>query len=59
MSIERILNKRSGAICELCGHEENLTVYSIQPIQDHRKENGSLFGCNTCLEQIENPEKTE
>lgn len=57
MSIERELRKRSEAKCELCGNEENLSVYEVQP----KKKGGiddSLFACSTCIEQIEDPEKT-
>ena len=54
MSLERIVKKRSNSSCELCGSTEELRIYNVPPIQDNRKENGVLYGCNTCLEQIEN-----
>lgn len=59
MNFERVLKKRSQSACELCGSSEELRVYNVQPIQENRKENGSLYGCNTCIEQIETPEKTD
>lgn len=58
MSLDRELNKRSGGACELCTSSENLQTYAVTP----QKLGGiaeSIHACSTCVEQIENPEKTE
>jgi len=36
--------------CELCSSQENLTSYSVEPT------GSSITVCQTCLEQIENPD---
>ena len=58
MSIERELNKRSGAKCELCGAEENLKVYQVLPTQKGGIDE-AIFACNTCIDQIENPDNVD
>jgi protein PhnA len=58
MNIEKELGKRSNNQCELCTSAEKLSVLEIQPV----KKNGldaHLMVCETCKEQIEDPEKTE
>ncbi|WP_028486453.1 PhnA domain-containing protein [Thiomicrorhabdus chilensis] len=54
MSIEQNLMERSGSKCELCGNEENLSVYEVTP-SDGTADTAILV-CQTCKEQIENPE---
>ncbi|WP_417941577.1 PhnA domain-containing protein [Flavobacterium sp. RS13.1] len=58
MSIERELNKRSGSKCELCGAEENLKVYTVLPTKKGGIDE-AVFACNTCIDQIENPDKVD
>lgn len=58
MSTETALRERSGSKCELCGATQGLLVYAVPPESDDRADNGVLI-CSTCLEQIEDPEKTE
>jgi len=58
MSIERELKKRSDSKCELCGNDENLKVYVIPPTKSESLDK-ALLACNTCVEQIENPEDTD
>jgi len=58
MSTEAALRERSGSKCELCGATQGLLVYAVPPESDDRADNGVLI-CPTCLEQIEDPEKTE
>lgn len=56
MLLERELQKRSGSRCELCGNDENLSVYTVLDI----KENGlktALYACNTCTEQMDDADK--
>jgi len=55
MSIERDIQKRSGAVCELCGNTENLAIYHVPPNHDHALEK-SIHACETCISQIEDPE---
>lgn len=58
MSTEKALQARSESKCELCGATESLGVYEVPP-----NSNGStdecLLICETCREQIENPEKID
>lgn len=58
MSTEKALRTRSESKCELCGATEGLGVYEIPP-----RSNGSVdecvLICETCREQIENPEKVD
>ncbi|MCJ7716988.1 MAG: PhnA domain-containing protein, partial [Anaerolineales bacterium] len=49
------LQERSGAKCELCGATEELSVYMVQPVSTGGID-GSLLVCQTCLQQIENPD---
>ena len=58
MSIEKELFDRSGSKCELCSATENLKVYEVPPVSTGGMD-GSLMACNTCIEQIENPEITD
>lgn len=57
MSVLKQLEERSGSKCELCSSVENLQVYEVPPVSTGGVD-GSLLGCNTCVEQIESPEKT-
>lgn len=58
MSLEKELMQRSDSLCELCGNQGNLGVYNIAdfPLEDL---DASFMCCETCMEQIENPEKVE
>jgi protein PhnA len=58
MSIEKELLERCGSKCELCSATENLKVYEVPPVSTGGMD-GSLMACNTCIEQIENPEITD
>ncbi|CAM1358426.1 PhnA domain-containing protein [Tenacibaculum xiamenense] len=55
MSLLQELQARSGHQCELCGSKENLSIYEVPPISTGGVD-GSLLGCNTCIDQINNPE---
>ena len=55
MTIEQTLLARSGSKCELCNSETNLSVYEVPPLTDANADNCVLV-CDTCLDQIENPE---
>ncbi len=58
MNTEKILQARSESKCELCTSTENLSVYMIppDPVDDAEK---SLFLCQPCLQQIEDPNKVD
>ena len=58
MSVLNELQDRSNSTCELCGATERLTVYEVPPVSK-RGIDGSLLACNTCIEQIENPDKMD
>lgn len=58
MSTEKALKERSGSKCELCGASEDLNVYEVPPDSDGSAEQSILI-CDTCREQIENPEKVD
>ena len=58
MSIEQILQERSGSHCELCGSENNLSVYSV-PHSASDDADHSVLLCDTCRNQIENPEPAD
>lgn len=57
MSLEQELFQRSGSQCELCTSHDDLNIYEV-PDSPKGAENSILI-CNTCREQIENPEKTD
>jgi len=51
MSIEKELQERSNAKCELCGSEDNVAVFPVAPKGDSANENAYI--CSTCQGQIE------
>jgi protein PhnA len=55
MSLEKQLENRSNSVCELCGSANELAVFTVPPASS-ASENDSIFICNTCSSQIENPE---
>lgn len=57
MSIEKELHARSGSTCELCGATNGLTVYQVATSDGSAAK--SILVCETCSEQISNPEKTD
>lgn len=58
MSVEQTLLERSGSKCELCGAESNLGAHEVPPSSDGSAEQ-SILVCDTCLDQIDNPEKMD
>ena len=58
MSIEKELQVRSESKCELCSATENLGVYEVPPGSNGSADECVLI-CETCREQIENPEKVD
>ena len=58
MTVEVTLISRSGARCELCASEGDLVVYGIPPEPDGSADQ-SVMICTTCVEQVEDPDKTD
>ena len=58
MSVLNELQDRSNSTCELCGAREMLTVYEVPPVSI-KGIDGSLLACNTCIEQMEDPDKMD
>ena len=58
MSTEKELQVRSESKCELCSATENLAVYEVPP-ESNGKSEQSILICETCKEQIEDPEKMD
>jgi len=58
MSIRTELETRSNSKCELCSTTDNLDVYQVKPVGVGGIDE-SVFACNTCIDQIENPDKTD
>ncbi len=53
MSIEETLKERSGSRCELCGAENDLSVYEVAPSDGSAEQ--AIYVCSTCRGQIEEP----
>jgi len=58
MEIPDLLKERSRGHCELCNASDAVEIYSLPPATEASSEH-SLVVCNTCLEQINDPEKTD
>lgn len=58
MSIEKELQARSGAVCELCGSTDDLSVYAVPPAKAGNV-NESIHVCHTCSAQLADPEKVD
>ncbi len=59
MSLHQDLENRSNKKCELCASTDDLLVYEVKPkLTGRGGVDGSLLACETCITQIENPEKT-
>ena len=54
MALEKELLNRSGSKCELCGATNDLNTYEV-PSSPFGGIDASLFLCQTCSSQIENP----
>ena len=58
MSLEKELQVRGESKCELCSATGNLGVYEVPPDSNGSADECVLV-CETCREQIENPEKVD
>lgn len=54
MSVQQLLEERSGSKCELCGSESSLSAYEVAPSDGSAEQ--SILLCQTCKDQIEAPE---
>lgn len=58
MSIEREVKKRAEDICELCGHEEHLSLYEVPKTPEYIKgAEGAIYACTTCTSQFDVEER--
>lgn len=53
MSIDKVLMERSGGLCELCGSNEELSVFAVAP------KNDEIVVCSTCSEQLNDASKVD
>ncbi len=58
MNIEQALLQRSGSKCELCGSDNDLTVYEVPPAADAGADK-SVLVCGVCHGQITQPETAD
>lgn len=58
MSIEEKLIERSSTKCELCTAKGNLSVYKVPPVGEIVADR-CLYLCDTCMDQIENPDNVD
>ena len=58
MSTEQELRDRSGNKCELCGVEDNLSVFEIPSTSDGSADQ-SILACDTCVDLINNPDSAK
>ncbi len=58
MGLLEDLQSRSGSKCELCASTDNLKVYEVPPVSIGGVD-GSLLGCEICIDQIENSDVTD
>ncbi|MEH6649570.1 MAG: PhnA domain-containing protein [Motiliproteus sp.] len=58
MTIEQTLRQRSGAKCELCPSDTDLTVYPVPPLTDDSAERAVMV-CGDCRSQIDNPDSMD
>ncbi|MFC1751047.1 PhnA domain-containing protein [Pseudomonadota bacterium] len=54
MSTEQALMQRSESKCELCGADNDLSVYEVPPV-DSATADTCIMTCSTCNEQINDP----
>lgn len=57
MTIESILQQRSGNRCELCSSEQDLSVYPVLPNDGTAEQ--AVYVCSTCREQLDNPDAVD
>lgn len=58
MSLEQELMQRANNACELCQSKEGLEIYLVPPREEETSDN-SVLVCQTCDEQLHDPEKID
>ena len=58
MSILNKLQERSGSKCELCTSDADLSIYKLPPMPVGTVDD-SILACETCIDQIENPDNVD
>ena len=58
MDILKKLQERSGSTCELCASDKNLSMYKVPPMPVGTVDD-SILACETCVDQIENPDNVD
>lgn len=58
MSIEQSLRDRCDSKCELCGSQEELSIYEIPPVATPGSDE-CIFVCNICSDQINKQDKVD
>lgn len=58
MNLLKDLQQRSQSKCELCSSTAELTIYEVPPSSKGTEEDSILI-CDTCTDQIENPDHVE
>lgn len=58
MSLLSDLEARSGSTCEFCSATDKLSIYEVPPISTGGVD-GCVLACDTCKNQIENPDATD
>ena len=58
MSLEKDIEARSGAKCELCGSTNDLSIYAVPPVKE-KTVNNCIEVCATCKEQLEGEQKID
>ena len=60
MALESELHTRSGSCCELCSSNEQLDIFPVEGSgSSNPGADQSILICNTCTDQINNPETVE
>jgi len=59
MAFEKELNNRSNSSCELCTSTNELRAFEVTPAPNNGRLEDYIFICETCHDQIENPEKAD
>lgn len=58
MALLEDLQARSGSACELCAATDNLKIQEVPPTTVTGVDS-SILACETCINQIDNPDKTD
>lgn len=58
MSLERTLQQRSSATCELCSSTEKLAVYNL-PEAKEPNDKLALYACNICVQQMDDADQID